>query len=152
MVVPGPVDVQMARLASAVARPENRCVARAAGHHIDITVIREDRHRWSPCVQLELRPADADTVVEGLVGPHPNVWTLFAFANITAALVAALGLMLGLTQWSLDQSPWGLWAVLGGAILAGGMYVASQIGQRCAAAQTRQLVSLIECTLGATIT
>ncbi|MBT8485927.1 MAG: hypothetical protein HKO59_14905 [Phycisphaerales bacterium] len=149
MVVPGTVDEQIALVAAAVARQNSRCVSRVLGNHVEITVVREDRHRWSPCVQLEFRTSDEGTIVDGLIGPHPNVWTLFAFVNITILSAIGLGLMLGLVQLSLGQTAWGLWTVLGGTVLLAASYLASQVGRRFAAAQTRQLIALLEEALGA---
>ncbi|MHC5027664.1 MAG: hypothetical protein ACYTGR_12995, partial [Planctomycetota bacterium] len=125
MIIPGEVDERIALVLAAAARPERRCVSRVVGNHVDITVVPEDRHRWSPCVQLEFRQSGADTIVDGLVGPHPNMWTLFAFVYITIIVAVGFGLMLGLAQLSLGQPAWGLWTVLGGAVLLGGMYVTS---------------------------
>lgn len=151
MTVPGTVEEQIAILESAVARPDSRCVSRVLGNHLDITIVEADRHRWSPCVQLEFSQADGETIVDGLVGPHPNVWTLFAFVNITIVSAAGFGLMLGLAQLTLGQSPWGLWTVAGGAVLLGAMYMASQVGRRFAAEQTRLLVRFVEDALGTAV-
>jgi hypothetical protein len=56
--------------------------------------------------------------------------------------------MLGLVQLSLDMSPWGMWTVLGGAVALVATYLVSQAGQRLAADQTRQLMALVQETLG----
>lgn len=152
LTIPGRVEEVIARVQSVADKPESRCVSRVVDNHVDITVVREDRHRWSPCVQLEFRAVEAsdrETIVDGLVGPHPNLWTMFACINMTIALVVVFGLMMGVSQLSLGNNAWGMWTVLGGVILLGVMYGASQIGQRLAAEQTRLLTSLVEDALGA---
>ncbi|MHC4910380.1 MAG: hypothetical protein ACYTF9_11735 [Planctomycetota bacterium] len=142
------VDAELIdRIERAVADPASRCVSRTAGTHVDITVIHDDRHRWSPCIQLEFRQDGADTIVNGLVGPHPNLWTLFAFTSITVIVAASFGAMLGLAQLTLGQSAWGLWAIPVGLLLLGGLYAASQIGRRFADEQSRRLMALVEQTL-----
>jgi len=151
MTVTGTVEEQIALVETAVARPESRCVSRVLGNHVDITIDREYRHRWSPCLQMEFGPSDDGTIIDGLVGPHPNVWTLFAFVNITIALAAGFGLMMALAQLTLGQSPWALWTVLGGALALGATYLVSQAGQRFAAGQTRLLVDLVEEALDTTM-
>lgn len=143
------VDATIQRLESHVSRPESRCVSRVLGNHVDITVAKEDRHRWSPCVQLDVRAVgDGRSDVVGLIGPHPNTWTLFAFINITILVAAAFGGMLALSQMMLNQSPWGMWAVAGGVLGLVCMYVLSQMGRRFAAEQTVQLMRLVEDACG----
>ncbi|MHC5114070.1 MAG: hypothetical protein ACYTGP_06540 [Planctomycetota bacterium] len=149
--VPGTAAELIERLEAAVARPESRCVSRTLGSHVDITVVREDRHRWSPCIQLELRDGEEGATVDGLIGPHPNVWTLFAFINITILSAMAFGLMTGLAQLWLEQYAWAMWTLPGGVILLAAMYFASQAGQRFAAEQSRHLVRLVEETLETTL-
>lgn len=144
MTVTGTVDEQIALVEAAVAHPGSRCVSRVLGNHVDITVVQPDRHRWSPCMQLEFSQSDDDTVINGLVGPHPNTWTLFAFVNITLAIVACFGLMMGFVQLGLGQSMWAFWVVLGAVIAFAGMYFTSQLGRRFAAEQSQMLGALIE--------
>ncbi|MCP3903114.1 MAG: hypothetical protein GY715_05705 [Planctomycetes bacterium] len=142
--VPGTVDEEIALLQAAVGTSGSRCVSRVLGNHVDITIVREERHRWSPCVHLELLESAEGTIVHGMIAPHPNVWTLFAFVYITIATATAFGLMLGLTQLFLEQYAWGLWTVPAGLLLSAGMYGVSQVGQRLAADQTRLLSELID--------
>ena len=144
MTVTGQVDEQIALVETAVARPGSGCVSRVLGRHIDLTVIKEVRHRWSPCMQLEFHQDDDKTVINGLVGPHPNTWTLFAFVNITLALLASFGLMMGFVQLGLGRSMWAFWIVLGAVVAFVGMYIVSQIGRRFAADQSQMLGSLLE--------
>ena len=139
----------MARLTSVIEQPQHGCAFRSVGSHMDITVNPADRHRWSPCVQLEFREEVGTTVVHGLIGPHPNLWTLYAFINITILAAVAFGLMLGAAQWSLEMTAWGFWSLpIGGAMLLG-MYGVSQLGRRLAAEQTVHLMALIDATLNA---
>ena len=146
MMLPGSVEESMARVVAAATLPEHRCVCRVLGRHIDIALVREDRRRWSPCVQLEFadQPQGEGAQVHGLVGPHPNLWTLFAFLNISVALLGGIGVMLGLVQVSLEMAPWGFWVTIASVAALVGMYLVSQFGQRCAAAQTHFLRDLVE--------
>jgi len=155
MQVRGSIPENIARIEQAVGDPSSGCVMRVLGSHIDITIDQAGRHRWSPCVQMELEPAtdseppEIHTLVRGLVGPHPNTWTLFAFTNLAIGIIATFALMGALAQMTLRQYPWALWAV--GACTVGFaiMYIASQIGRRLAAEQTSQLMTLVRGALNA---
>ena len=135
-------------LEAAVDAPQSRFVSRLVGHHYDVTIARAERCYWSPCVQLELIQEGEEVDVQGLIGPHPNVWTLFAFLYITVATATGFGFVFGLVQLSLELPAWGLWTLPAGAVLCGLMYAMSQVGQRLAADQTRMLFDLIRSALG----
>ncbi len=144
--LPDPDGAAIRRLQDAVRAVDDELVARTLGDHVDITVAPARRHRWSPCIHLEFQPNGETTVVDGLVGPHPNVWTMFAFTNLSLAVVASFGLVLALSQVTLGWTAWGLWITVACVILMGGMYVVSQVGRRLAEPQTRTLVDLVERT------
>ena len=55
-------------------------------------------------------------MVRCLIAPAPKVWTLFMFGYIGFGVIAFLGSMLGFSQWTLKQTPWGFWLVLAGGV------------------------------------
>ena len=148
MSLPKSTAHHVAALESATSEQDSGCEIRVLGDHVDVRVVEEDRHRWSPCVQLEFESGEDGTLVRGLIGPNPNVWTMFAFINIAILLGAILGLIFGLAQLFIDQHPSALWSLPVAALLFGVTYAVSQVGQRCAAEQTRHLMSVVENTLG----
>lgn len=152
----GSIADNIARFEQAVGDPQSQCVMRVLGSHVDITVDASIRHRWSPCVQMELEEADPEdqpsddqpaTVVRGLVGPHPNTWTMFAFTNLAICVIGAFALMAALAQLTLGHTPWTLWVALACLLGLGAMYIASQVGRRLAAEQTQNLMHLVRSAL-----
>ena len=146
--VPGRVEDRIAELKKHADRPEQRCRCRVLGHHADLTVIEADRHRWSPCLMLEFEQEGDFIRAHGLIGPHPNLWTLFAFVNITNALLLAVALMWGFSQWFIDARPLAFLVALGCGALFPVMYAASQAGQRFAREQTHHLLDVVELSFG----
>jgi len=148
IVARGAVDQCIRRLVDAAEDPSSQCVSRVLGKHVDITVDRAIRRRWSPCVQLDLNPADdTATTVHGLIGPHPNKWTLYLAINAAIALSMLFALGFALVQLSLDQRPWAIWIVAAGVPCLAFMYALSQIGRARAAPQTVLLMDLVESAL-----
>jgi hypothetical protein len=147
--LPGDPMAHLERTRAALDRPEHRLITRVLANHLDVTLTPEDRKRWSPCVHLEFEDEEGGTRVQGLIGPHPNVWTFYAVVSAHFALGAAFALVFGLVQLSLDESPWALWVALICALLLVVMYALSQIGQRLARDQTEHLSRLVEEALGA---
>lgn len=141
-----PPEAAFVALREAVADPECRFRARFAElhGHAEFRVARPERHFWSPTLGLEIRGEGAGSTVHGLFGPHPAVWTFFMFLHFAAGTLATLGLVLAWSQWSLDESPWGLWSVPLAAALSGGAYVASLFGQRLAHDQMDAMLAFLD--------
>ena len=150
--VPMSADRVVARIEKRLQEPDCPCRGMVAARHhvIDLRVRERDRHFWSPALGVsvaEVEDAGGGSVVHGLIGPEPGVWTLFAmlyFGLLTAFGFAAI---FGLVQWWLDLQPWGLW-IAGGAVLATvAMYATARIGQSRAAPQTAMLRHFLESAL-----
>jgi hypothetical protein len=114
------------------------------GHHFVLRVPEAARHFWSPQLSLDLEATEAGATVRGLFGPHPSIWTLFVAAYGVAIFSAVTGLLFGLSQWTLGQSPLALWAVPGAALLAGLTYGVGLVGRRLGDAQVLQLRDFID--------
>lgn len=145
MSVPGTTGACTERLRAAFDDHPDEFAFRVVDHHVDVTVPKEHRHRWSPCVHLELLQEEGGRVeVHGLIGPHPNVWTFYAVITLHFVLVVAFAVPFGLVQMSLDHTPWALWIALGGLLGVGGMYLLSQFGRRLARDETASLMAMVE--------
>lgn len=143
-----PPEEAIAQLRAAWEREGSRWVGRVLGEHVDITLRREHRRLFSPCVHVELTNLEeAGSVGHALVGPHPSVWTFFAFSWITLATAAAIGALLGVVQAGLGQSPWGFWTLAPALLLAAGLFGAAHVGRRLAAEETAALRAFVETAL-----
>jgi len=72
--------------------------------HIVIDVPQEENHFWSPQLNIEVEKVDEkQTIVKGLFGPKPNVWTLFMFFHFAVA-VAFIGFsVMAYVKWTLKS-------------------------------------------------
>lgn len=115
------------------------------GRHLDVTVVKEDRRRFSPCLSLEFEEAAGGVVrVRGLIGPHPNVWTFYALAAIALVSLFCVALIAAYAQHSVGQRPTVLYGAGVVGVLIVGLYGASQVGRRLASGQTRALMGMLE--------
>jgi len=73
--------------------------------HVFIKIPKEKQHFWSPQLHLEINEIDENTsMLHGLFGPNPTVWTMFMFFHF---LVAVLFIGFGAwaySNWSLEVS------------------------------------------------
>lgn len=73
--------------------------------HIVIDVPEEESHFWSPQLNVEVEKIEENrSVVKGLVGPKPQVWTLFMFIHFGVALGFIGFLILWYVRWSFEKS------------------------------------------------
>ena len=73
--------------------------------HIFIDVPEKDAHFWSPQLHIEVvEKTTSSSVVKGLFGPKPQVWTLFMFLHfiVGGAFITFLAMLY--IRYSLDES------------------------------------------------
>jgi hypothetical protein len=123
------------------------CIAAFMPAHIILRIPPEDQHFWSPNLELSLQEQDNGTLIRGLYGPNPQVWTLFTLAYGAIATLSLFIGIIGTSQLSLDMAAPILWAlpVLGSLALF--LYIMSQTGQKLGAEQTFILHHFFEGTL-----
>jgi len=111
---------------------------------VEIRIIREHHHMWSPQLILFLDSTEQKTKMRGKFGPDGQVWTMFMAGYATSAMLALGGLIVLSSQMMLrDQSPWGLWLIAASIAHTIFVYVVAQIGQRLATPQMELIHALI---------
>ncbi len=73
--------------------------------HVIIDVPTDESHFWSPQLNIEIEKIDnGKTIVRGLFGPKPQVWTLFMFFHFATA-IAFLGFsIMTYVKWTLKTN------------------------------------------------
>lgn len=121
-------------------------ISRRPGHII-LSVGDEERHYWSPQLDLSLERNEEGTLIRGLYGPNGQVWTLFLFGYGSIAVLSMFILIIGGSRYMLDLPSGILWLlpVLGGLALL--LYFFGQFGQKLGAEQTFLLHHFFEDTV-----
>ena len=117
--------------------------------HIIIDVPIEENHFWSPQLNIEIEKGeDNKTIVKGLFGPKPQVWTLFMFFHFAVA-VAFIGFsVMAYVQWTLKgDMMFALIMVISLPILWGIMYLLGRIGKKTGHKQMNELYEFMMKTL-----
>ena len=71
------------------------------GHHVIIDVPTEEEHFWSPQMHVEIEKEEGKTIVRGILGPKPKIWTLFMFFHFIVAITFFIFFVIFYTKWSL---------------------------------------------------
>ncbi|MBJ7882360.1 GTP-binding protein [Gelidibacter salicanalis] len=117
--------------------------------HIFIRLPTHKQHFWSPQLHLEINEVDQNTsMLHGLFGPNPTVWTMFMFLHF---LVAGLFIAFGIwtyTNWTLSN-PYGiqLGMMLLMVVIWVVLYVAGRFGRAKGKAEMHELYDFMNTTL-----
>lgn len=112
---------------------QNKVLGGYVGEELSVIRMRRDKQKyWAPQLQIRAEK-DEDfphiTVIRGLFGPRPAVWTFFVFLYILGGTVFFFFGLIWFVQMRLDiASGLIVWAWIGLFILSG-TYVAAKIGQ-----------------------
>ena len=80
--------------------------------HVFIRFPKAKQHFWSPQLHLEINEVDKNSsLLHGLFGPNPTVWTLFMFLHFFVAVIFIGFGAWGYSNWSLDN-PFGIQIVI----------------------------------------
>lgn len=114
---------------------------------IDLRMPPEDKHLWSPALSLQIEPEPdgaEGSVVHGVIGPEPEVWTGIAFAYVGIGTGLLFLLTFGSVQLVLDHTPWAFWLAGLLAVAMASVWLVARTGKRLAAPQTVVLRHFLE--------
>lgn len=132
------------RISSVLSSKKDAWIGEVVDNHVIVKVPRGQQHYWSPQLTLQLEDEDGGTLIRGLFGPKPGVWTMFVFFYSAIGFLTLMALIFGLSQMMLKMDAYGLWAVPVGSVLLIGLFIISKIGQRLGREQMEQLHGLLE--------
>ena len=151
-----PPDGVITRLRGLIDATGGRFTGKVVGRHIILTVRAQDRHFWSPWLEIEVTGAGeggsganpganpgvnpgAGAELRGRFTPHPSIWTGFAFGYFSLIVLALFAGVWGLSQWMIDERPTALWAALVCCVVMGLLWWSAQVGQKLARGQMEVL-------------
>jgi len=147
--VPQDLETVQARIAQHLGREDSPCLVKSFPGFLSLRVLEKDAHFWSPQLHLSLEPAEnGQTLVQGIYGPNPNVWSLFLYAYLLTGSVGLFAGLFGFSQWLIGHKPWGLWVLAATMAGAASLYLVAQLGQKLGAWQTFQLHQAYQSAIG----
>lgn len=144
-----PMEKLQTDLEHHVAQAEGRVVkGNSSPGFLVLKVPPEDTHFWSPQLSLEFEETEEGTLIRGLYGPNPGLWALFAFGYAVIGIMALFTAIISSSAISLGKESPFLWLLPVYAVLALGLYLVGQFGQKLGAAQTFMLHHFFEEAIG----
>lgn len=85
------------KLFEATKNTQSNFIVSRVDDHVFIKIPKEKQHFWSPQLHLEIDKSDTKkgSIIYGLFGPSPSVWTLFMFFHFVI-----IGLFIGFGIWT----------------------------------------------------
>ena len=138
------VEEALACLESAAQHPQSSCRVSIVDHRAFINIPPTERHFWSPHMEVTVEDREEGTVLVGLLGPNPTVWSLFLFFYAAVGVASTFGIVHGLTLWQLRGEQWGLWFIPLAGLAFVMVYLVSKAGQRLGKDQMYQLYYFLD--------
>lgn len=121
-------------------------------NQITLRVLPDDRHFWSPQLNITLEEKEEGTLIRGLYGPNPSLWAMFFFAYSALGVIILFAGMVVLSQLSLGMEAPLWWVIPVCASLIIIIYIIAQTGQKIGAQEMFDLHHFYESTLGEKVT
>jgi hypothetical protein len=137
------------RIVNHIDQEDSRCEVKRFPEFLSLRIPEKDAHFWSPQLNLSLEATeDGKTIIHGIYGPNPNVWSLFLYGYLIVGSLAVFAAIFGFSQWAIGRQPWGLWVLGVMLVFALGLYIVAQFGQKLGAWQTFLLHQTYEAAIG----
>jgi len=112
--------------------------------HAFIRIPEKNQHYWSPELHVWARKEEEETIVYGVIGPKPKIWTMFMFFYTGILTSAFFGGSYGIIQVMLGMEAPFLWSIPLGILGVALVYGAAQYGQYKGKEQMEDLKIFLE--------
>ena len=134
----------LSRLEQALSKSEAAITGKVVSHHVVLNIPQKDQHYWSPQLHLEVEEDEEGSLIRGLFGPKPTVWTLFVFIYSVIGLFGLIALTFGLSKWMLGEITFWFWGIPGSLVAALVVYFIARTGQHLGREQMEVLKDFLE--------
>jgi hypothetical protein len=90
----------------------------------------EDQYFWSPQLTMTIESTENGSLIRGLYGPKPQVWTMFVFFYSIIGFACLIISMVGLSLWTLNKDASVLWLIPALMLLFLSLYLVAYLGQK----------------------
>lgn len=112
--------------------------------HAFIRIPENRQHYWSPELHVWAREEDNETIVYGVMGPKPKIWTMFMFFYTGVITSAFFGSSYGIIQLMLGMEAPFLWSIPLGLLGIALVFGAARYGQYRGGEQMVELQEFLE--------
>jgi len=136
----------MAHVQTLLGKAPANIQARIIGNHVILDIVGEDVHFWSPQLNFRVERNEEvpqETVVAGLIGPRPNVWTLFMFVYFSVGIAGFFISTYGISRYMVGEFSYTIWGLPLAGLFMLTAYQAGKFGERLGADQVELLKQFV---------
>lgn len=114
--------------------------------NVTLNIPDEDQHYWTPQMSFLIEEVETDkslSHIRGIIGPKPNVWTMFMFFYFFLGTVGLFASMFGLSKWSLGEFHMTVWSLPIALVFMSTAYLTSHFGQKLGHDQVDELKDFV---------
>ncbi|MFZ1809015.1 MAG: hypothetical protein WAU36_17415 [Cyclobacteriaceae bacterium] len=131
-------------LKHALDKDDATCTGQVHAQYATIYIPHKDQHYWSPQLSLSVEETESGSILRGLYGPRPVVWTMFIFFySLIGVAILFIGVM-GLSYWSLGKSTSMMWFIPVLVAIFLTLWLVAHFGQKLGHKQMEILQRFIE--------
>lgn len=145
------VDEITNKIQLALDQEDTPCKGRLIPGYFTIFIPQKDQHYWSPQLSLTMEETETGTLLRGLYGPRPTVWTMFIFFYSIFGFAVLIITIVGLSYMMLDKPATILWLVPILILVFFSLYLVAYFGKKKGHDQLIILHTFVEKALGIAI-
>jgi hypothetical protein len=115
--------------------------------HAFIRIPEKDQHYWSPEMHVWAREEEKETIIYGVIGPKPMIWTMFIFFYTVVIVTTFFAGSYGIIQLILGIRADFMWSIPIGLLALGLVYGAAFYGQHKGREQMLLLQRFLEAAI-----
>lgn len=113
-------------------------------NHAYLGIPVAEQKYWSPEMHVTIETLDEGTLVRGVIGPKPKIWTMYMFFYSAVVVMFFLGAALGVSEWMLHMdAPW-LWSIPICIVLYLLVLAAAKYGQYKSIQQMKRILDFLD--------
>lgn len=127
-----------------LSKPDVACEGKILPGFATIYPLKEEQHYWSPQLTLTIEKTESGSLIRGLYGPKPSVWTMFMFFYSFIGFITMIAIMISLSYWSLGVESLIVWSVPVLVLVFLSLYLVAYLGQKFGHKQMAHIHKFLE--------
>ena len=146
--MPLSLDEITSHIRSGLKKENAPCQGNIKKDFITLQLHPEEQHFWSPQLTLSIEKTQDGSLLRGLYGPRPTVWTMFVFFYTAIGFSVLIIAIVGMTNKMFDEPSNILWWLPVLIVLFFSLYGVAYKGQKLGHDQMVKLHQFLEATVG----
>lgn len=143
----------MTRVRNLLADAPAHITGKVIGDHVILDIVGEEVHYWSPQLNFRVEESEenGNTLIAGLIGPRPAVWTLFMFGYFGVGVAGFFITSYGISRYMVGEFSWAILGLPLAALFMLTAYRAGKFGEHLGAEQVDLLKHFVREAAGTEI-